>query len=187
MAEIWAKISWAPSVCRYSMNFSPTMALKLGSFGSVVVPFWPHQVTKPWVSWPARRTICPIWSAVRAESMFPSASPKMGEKSGAGAPATRALTSSEDEIAAGSMLAPDMSMPERSTLPSLDASKVKALRSFAWSTEKRLPRSTPFLASSWSSSKDLPVKTSVLGSASCCLTMSELAARAMSSSVRPWV
>ena len=85
------------------------------------------------------------------------------------------------------MLTPEKSTSERSIPPSLDVSKLKALWSFAWSTEKRLPRSTPLFASSWSSSKDLPVKTSVSGSASCCFTMSEPAARARSSSVRPCV
>ena len=68
-----------------------------------------------------------------------------------------------------------------------EVSKWNAERMASSSTENMLCRSKPFFTSSWSSSNDLPVNTSVSGSASCCCTIWEPAARAMSSEVRPCV
>ena len=83
---------------------------------------------------------------------------------------------------------PFMSRPEMSSpAPIFDVSNLNAPLMAASSTENMLPRSTPFLVSLRSSSKVLPVKMSTLGFASCCFTMSELAARCMSSVVRPCV
>ena len=86
------------------------------------------------------------------------------------------------------MSSPAKSKPERSSpAPSLDVSTLNAARNAASSTENRLAKSTPRLASSCNVANGLPVKTSTSGSASCARTISEFAARFMSSSVRPLV
>ena len=182
----------ASALLAYAANWTRSLAAKSSADGSSPSPWAGSQrVTKPCTNWLASVAVCSIWS--RSSTGSSARSPRMPEISGAGAPATMPSISSDSATPDRSMSTLPISMPEKSKpersrpAPSLDASTENAARNPDSSTLNRLERSTPPLASSCRVANDLPVNTSTSGLPSCCWTICEFAARAMSSSVRPCV